>query len=380
MSHSIIRNAKYKMSNMPSVSRHNERQNKEYGNKDIDTDKSNENYHLKQPQEKSYEKEFDRLKAENHLKGNLRLTGKKQSNVACEFLITSDNEFFKRIGADETKRYFETAYKFACEKCGEKNILSAVVHMDETTPHMHLTYIPVVEGKDKKGQTIEKVNCSEFWKGFNSYGELQDKFHAYVKEHGFDLERGESRAEQREHLSVEKFKLETLKEKVNTLEQAREVYRSDLKALQDILERSKGVKATYHEIDTIEGKTGAFNRDKVTISVKDFEKLKEVAKKGTTLEYELERVKGEIVRFKNREDRVEKLAKGLKSENVVLKAKNIDLEEETTIFKRILKKGGVTDKQLDTLMKSVEKELQAEEKARLQQLKATKHKSFGMER
>jgi len=209
------------MSNMQSISRHNERQNKEYGNEDIDVEKKDLNYHLKQPQELSYEKEFERLKAENNLKGNLRLTGKKQSNVACEFLITSDNDFFKRIGEAETKRYFEEAYKFACEKCGEKNIISAVVHMDETTPHMHLTYIPVVEGKNRQGEPIEKVNCSEFWKGFNSYGELQDKFYEHMKEQGFDLERGqkvESREERREHLNVQKYKEETLKERIEELQ------------------------------------------------------------------------------------------------------------------------------------------------------------------
>ncbi|WP_061302246.1 plasmid recombination protein, partial [Clostridium botulinum] len=83
MSFAIIRNVKYKMPNLQSISRHNERQNKNYGNKDIDIEKSDLNYHLRKPIENSYEKEFYRLREENNLKGNLRLTGKKQSNVAC---------------------------------------------------------------------------------------------------------------------------------------------------------------------------------------------------------------------------------------------------------------------------------------------------------
>ena len=145
MSYAIIRNAKYKMANMQSISRHNERQNKKYGNAEIDVSKSAENYHLHRPQELSYEKEFFRLREENNLRGNLRLSGKKQSNVVCEFLITSDNDYFKRIGDSETKRFFQSAYEFAAKKCGKENIISAVVHMDESTPHMHLTYIPVVK-------------------------------------------------------------------------------------------------------------------------------------------------------------------------------------------------------------------------------------------
>ena len=57
----------------------------------------------------------------------------------CEMIFTSDKEFFDTIGIEETKRYFEESYKFICnyKNLGEKNIISAVVHFDETTPHMH---------------------------------------------------------------------------------------------------------------------------------------------------------------------------------------------------------------------------------------------------
>ncbi|MCI9247015.1 MAG: hypothetical protein HFJ30_07925 [Clostridia bacterium] len=56
------------------------------------------------------------------------------------------------IGEEETKRYFETAYKFVSnhQNLVENYILSAKVHMDESTPHLHLVFIPVVKLKDKK--------------------------------------------------------------------------------------------------------------------------------------------------------------------------------------------------------------------------------------
>lgn len=223
MSYAIIRNAKYKASQLNNISRHNERKNENYGNKDIDINKSNLNYHFKAPKEISYEKEFYRLREENNLKGNLRLKGSKQSNIMCEFMITSDNDFFNNIGEDETKRFFKTAYDFACKKCDEKNIISATVHMDETTPHMHLTYIPVVKGV-KKGVEVDKINASEFWKGFNSYGKLQDEFYDYVNEMGFNLERGESKKD-RKHLSVEEYKIETkLEELENNIASRKEEF------------------------------------------------------------------------------------------------------------------------------------------------------------
>ena len=68
--------------------------------------------------------------------------------------------------------------------------MSAAVHLDETTPHMHLVYIPVIHTKDKEGKEIDKICCRDFWKGRDSYRQLQNAFHKYITSKGFDLERG----------------------------------------------------------------------------------------------------------------------------------------------------------------------------------------------
>lgn len=59
------------------------------------------------------------------------------------------------IRKNETKRYFETAYNFGCEykDLGEQYILSAKVHLDEDTHHLHLAFILVVHTTDKKETT-----------------------------------------------------------------------------------------------------------------------------------------------------------------------------------------------------------------------------------
>ena len=130
----------------------------------------------------------------------------KLSNVMCELIITSDKAFFDSIGEEETKRYFQTAYKFVAnyKKLGEDFIVSAKVHMDESTPHLHILFIPVVHKKDKEGNVISKVACSEFWKGKNSYKILQDNFYSYMTRSGFNLERGNN--EENEHIPIEKLK------------------------------------------------------------------------------------------------------------------------------------------------------------------------------
>ena len=67
MSFAIIRNANYKMNQIPMIERHIERLNHNYSNNDIDLSRSSENYHIKKIQASSYLKEFERIKEENAL-------------------------------------------------------------------------------------------------------------------------------------------------------------------------------------------------------------------------------------------------------------------------------------------------------------------------
>ena len=212
MSYAIIRNAKYKRENLKGIFRHNERRNKNYSNKNIDKELSYLNYSIKECKH-TYEKKFDLLKEKYNLKGQV----KSVSNIVCEYLITSDKGFFEKVGKQEGRRYFETAYKFVCEykNLGEQYILSAKVHMDEESPHMHLVFIPVVHTTDKKGNAIDKIACSEFWKAKDSYRQLQNAFHSYITANGFDLERGNP--SERVHLSVEDYKKITNFEESKTL-------------------------------------------------------------------------------------------------------------------------------------------------------------------
>ena len=204
MSFAIIRNTKYKRENLKGIYRHNERKNKNYSNDNIDKEKSYLNYSLKSPKYR-YDKEFDIMKEKYDLKGQIKTV----SNIACEYIITSDKQFFEEIGEEETKRYFETAYQFVAEykNLGEQYIMSAKVHMDEETPHMHLIFLPVVHTQDKKGNNIDKLACSEFWKEKDSYRRLQDSFYQYMTSHNYELERGVPKEETgREHLDIKEYK------------------------------------------------------------------------------------------------------------------------------------------------------------------------------
>lgn len=107
--------------------------------------------------------------------------------------------------------------------------MSAKVHMDEQTPHMHLVFLPVVHTTDKKGNAIDKLACSEFWKAKDSYRQLQDAFYNYMVQNGFELQRGIPREETgREHYSVEEYK------KITNFKQTKEILNNMKLELPDI--------------------------------------------------------------------------------------------------------------------------------------------------
>ena len=219
MSYAIIRNEKLTRAQAMGAYKHNERKTKNHSNKNIDSSKTELNYYLKK-NKLSYIKEFDKIKVKYDLKGQIR----SNSNIMCEMVFTSNQKFFDEIGYEESKRYFTESYNFIYnyKNLGEQNIISAVVHMDEDTPHMHLLFIPVVHTTDKEGNKIDKVCCRDFWKGKNSYRDLQNAYFKHISEKGFKLERGELvEVTNREHYSVQEYKritnFENTKELLNSI-------------------------------------------------------------------------------------------------------------------------------------------------------------------
>lgn len=204
MSYAIVRNEKLTRAEINGKGTHNDRKAKNHTNKDIDPTRTHLNYYIKK-NELTYTKEFDKYLKDNNVQGHLR----SNSIIMCQMVFTSDQIFFDKIGEKETKRYFDECYKFICnyKNLGEKNIISAVVHLDEGAPHLHLMFVPVVHTKDKDGNNIDKICSRDFWKGRDSYRKLQDAYFKHVQSKGFDLERGMFVEDtNRKHYTVEEYK------------------------------------------------------------------------------------------------------------------------------------------------------------------------------
>ena len=349
MSYAIIRNTKYKRENLKGIYRHNERRNKNYSNKNINPELSHLNYSLKDCKY-SYEKEFDLIKEKYNLKGQIKTV----SNIACEYIITSDKEYFNSIGIDETKRYFETAYKFVCEykNLGEQYILSAKVHMDEETPHMHLVFIPVVHTKDKKGNCIDKIACSEFWKAKDSYRQLQDAFYNYMVANNFELERGNP--SERVHLSVEDYKKITNFEESKTLLQD---VKLELPDTPDISSFKKLIKNRDEKIQEqiIKPKDKAIKKlqEQNALLTLTLNRQMQTVDKAIKYEKEIKPILEENIELKEKCETIEKTF-SLKLEEETIKIKN-KYEEEIYYLE---KENSFLQKIIDTLQKTMYKFIQ----------------------
>ena len=120
MSYAIIRNTNYKIKNLNGIYRHIERKNTHYSNKNINKKNGIKNYSLKAPKT-TYEKLFNTIRKQYDLKGQI----KKVSNVACEYIITSDKEYFDKKGMDG----FAYAYQYP----GMNKVLQAAGRVIRTT-------------------------------------------------------------------------------------------------------------------------------------------------------------------------------------------------------------------------------------------------------
>jgi len=296
MSYAIIRNANYKKDNLAGLYKHNERKNTNYSNKDINKNNSIKNYSIKQCNT-TYLNAIKLLQKENNLQGRII----KTTNVACELIITSDKEFFENIGEKETKRYFQTAYNFVTnyKNLGEKYILSAKVHLDESTPHLHLVFVPVIHKLDNKsGKQIDKIACSEYWKGKDSYRQLQDNFYKYITENGFNLERGKTR--EIEHLSTEKLKQITNYDNIKYELSQEQIQPANTINKSLILQQNKELINYTNKLK--------IQLSKSYTAIRQVEELK---KENLNLKYENEELKRENYRLKNYIEKTFEVVKNL---------------------------------------------------------------------
>ena len=226
MAYAILRFAKHKGGASKALSAHHERTKDSYAsNPDIDLSRTAQNFHLVTPRW-SYEQE---------IKHRIQTAGcrvRKDSVKFVDTLVTVSPEFAKAHEA-EMPEYFMRAFGFLKERVGEENIISAVVHMDEKTPHMHLCFVPLTRDK--------RLSAKEILGNKKSMIRWQDDFYACMAERWPELERGTPAVEtKRRHLTPQWYKKVTAMDaKLAQLLPEVESFQAETRRLQDMIASSR---------------------------------------------------------------------------------------------------------------------------------------------
>lgn len=145
---------------------------------------------------------------------------RKDAVTFIDGLYTASPDFFQDKKPEEVERYFKDCLEFHKKTYGD-HIINAVVHLDESTPHMHVVSVPIVEKSEIDERlgvpkpTEYRLSAKTLMGGLKDYYKRQDEFYEDVTK-GYGLERGETRnpEKRKKHLSVLEYKAqETNKER-----------------------------------------------------------------------------------------------------------------------------------------------------------------------
>ena len=184
---------KYKRPEVSRIEAHHERTKEKYAcNPDIDPARKHLNFHLIEPVDR-----YNKIINQQVKEAGCRT--RKDSVWMLEAFFTASPEFFKGKSKKEVREFFEECVKFLEKYQSRETFISAVVHMDETTPHMHLSFVPLTEDKHLAAKTITGNRKKLTW--------WQDTFWEHIVQKYPEIERGKSASEtHRKHIPPRIFK------------------------------------------------------------------------------------------------------------------------------------------------------------------------------
>lgn len=159
MGSQILRVATYKSGGINYIGREEYRQDYNHKNGDIDKERSHLNITIGNDKKTLYQAWKQRLD-----KLGIEIPKRKNQNVMEQIVVTASPDFFKSLGWEcgaakewsredipkQIRKYFNDALSFVREYIGRENVISATLHFDETSPHMHVDYSDYIRQKETK--------------------------------------------------------------------------------------------------------------------------------------------------------------------------------------------------------------------------------------
>lgn len=239
--YAVVHMMKIKSGAVGGIQSHNNREHEPKTNPDVDMSRSEDNYDLISCD--NYKRSI-KEKLSNLVESSRAV--RKDAVVVCNFIVTSDNETMNALGADRQREFFQDSVKWFSDRYGADRVLNATVHMDETTPHLHIGVMPITQdGRLSAKAIFTKTEMKA----------IQTEFAHDVGEK-YGLERGVEGSE-RTHLSEARFKEQKALEMANehgAIAQELQIIAEDCK--QELSEATRSLETVKQELSTMQDRKG----------------------------------------------------------------------------------------------------------------------------
>lgn len=357
--YAIINLKKMQNKDLAKIAEHNRRESPDgkYSNPNIDPDRTHLNIRRSDhPEKEELKTLIDRRISEREIqKKKVRKDAVKMISV----LVSASPEYMNSLNREDQIHYFDECFKFCQRRFGKKNCIEMNVHFDETTPHAHVSIVPIIKGKLCAKELITRKFLFD----------LQDEFPKAMRERGFDVERGEGGdpKERRKHLSEEEYRLkmwnETLKEKEKGLKKFEQRLEDKLNGLevprQALQDAQEGPQLHLEVSEPLFG-----DKNKVKIDKHELKEVLDRAELSNNLlatvgadrlrlrqqHEELNRLREKAAEAKRLADRRAELLQELESEhrmimrqNTEIRDRNTELYTENTLMKEFIAHKGLSE-------------------------------------
>ncbi|MFS8630041.1 MAG: plasmid recombination protein, partial [Bacillales bacterium] len=252
---------------------------------------------------------------------------RKDAVRCCSFMISASPEFFEGLSPEREKAFFQSNLAFLQERYGKENVMYAVVHKDEKTPHMHVGVVPITKEKKLSAKQIfNKVEMKQLQEAIGRHNEK------------WGLLRGEP--SDKKYLEMNQFKREALKQEIKELEIQKAEHEQASKQIEERLEDLKETAYKAGAVDRIEVKEigGFLSSKSVKMSKEDYEQLKSLARSADVLRKENKRLEDENRLERSRSEELKKARDRLSKEKAALQQENQELKTENLVLKRSISK------------------------------------------
>lgn len=215
---------------LAQIGSHNKREKRAYNsNPDIKQELSKNNIELV-PLTDKYVKGFYTITNEYRKQHNEKMKTERKGTytqmvnhsrncVADELLFTASPKFFDNMSEEDIMKWANICMEFVYNDLGytKEQILHATIHMDEKSPHIHCVVVLLVKKLDKRTNAERwTISKKQYIKDKMHLLELQDKYHKWLTDKGYDLEGG-IKCSDRKHIKIKEYKRinRELEQKIN---------------------------------------------------------------------------------------------------------------------------------------------------------------------